>query len=130
MRMVVAVLVLVSTAWVVAQENLVCDDGTGAQITYCLPVRGEDHGQPVDYGSFRISAERNGKFLLLADLPGKIGTGGSNFVGKIIIPSDLVAVAEIIAFGAPPNSSRGVEKRIKVSELKRVSRAKSWTESK
>jgi len=95
-----------------AGDNIVYDDGTGAQISFHLPVYGDHHGKKVEYTTFRIVVVKDGRFLLFADLTGAKTGGGKTFAGKIIIPSELVASAEIIMLGCPPNSSYAVQKKL------------------
>jgi len=130
MKQFLAVIMLLAAIPAFAEENVVYDDGVGAQISFCLPIQETDNGQEVQYSSFKISVEKGGKFLLLADLAGAKSKDGSNFVGKLIIPSELVASAEITIFGSPLKSSRAVQKTFRVSSFKKITRAKSWTEEK
>ena len=111
-----------------ASECVIYDDGIGAQITFNLPTRGEWNGKKVEYTTFRIFVAKGEKILLLSDLPGKYTDNGSYFSGKIIIPSEFIDSAEILLLGGPPNSSLGVENKLKVREFKRISRKKSWAE--
>ena len=111
-----------------AEESIIHDDGTGAQISFCLPIQDTSGGRTVTYKTFRISVVKDSKFLLLADLEGKTSDDGKFFVGKIIIPSKFVDSAEILLLGAPPNSTLGISKRMKVRDFKIVKRKKSWTE--
>lgn len=109
-------------------ENIVHDDGTGAQLSFSLPVHGKWNDMNVEYGTFRILVVKDDKFLLFADLVGAITNDGNFFFGRIIIPSHFVDSAEILLLGSPANSSLGVSKKLKVSHFERVARKKSWTE--
>ncbi len=116
------------TLSVIAKENIVYDDGTGAQISFCLPIQDTSNGAPVVYNTFRISIVKDDKFLLCADLAGRTSDDGKFFRGKIIIPSEFVRSAEILLLSSPPNSTRAVNKKLMVRDFKRLKRAKSWTE--
>lgn len=116
------------TVSVLAEESIVYDDGTGAQVSFCLPIQDTLHGRSVVYSTFRISVVKDGKFLLFADLAGKISDDGKFFCGRIIIPSEFVHSAEIVSLGGPPNSSLGMHEKLMVRDFKRVKRKKSWTE--
>jgi len=111
-----------------ADDNIVHDDGVGAQISYRLPRDDVRDGQAVQYTTLRIAAVKDGKFLLLVDLAGSKSEDGKSFSGKVIIPSELIASAEFLMLGSLRNSSRGAEKKTKISTFKRVVRAKSWTD--
>ncbi len=111
-----------------ANDNVVHDDGTGAQISFQLPTHGKQDGRYVEYTTFRIAVMRDDKFLLLADLAGRKTEDGKTFFGKIIVPSELIGSAEILMLGSPPNSSMGVARKLKVSTFKRVTREKSCTD--
>jgi len=112
----------------IAEESIVHDDGTGAQISFCLPIHNTSHGRSVVYSTFRISVVRDGKFLLFADLAGKTSDDGKFFIGRVTIPSEFVHSAEILLLGGPPNTSLGLDKKLMVRDFKRLTRAKSWTE--
>jgi len=113
-----------------ATDNIVHDDGTGAQISFRLPTHGKQDGLRVEYTTFRMAVVNDDKFLLFTDLSGAKTKDGEIFFGKIIIPSDLVKSAEILMLGSPPNSSRGIRKKLQVSTFRRITRAKSWTDQK
>jgi hypothetical protein len=129
MKPQLAAVMLLAASPVFADDNVVHDDGTGAQITFSLPTHGNQDGRRVEYTTFRIAVMKEDKFLLLADLAGKKSEDGNTFSGKIIIPSETVASAEILMLGSvSPNSSIGITKNVKVSGFKRVPRKKSWTD--
>ena len=112
----------------VAEESIAHDDGTGARISFCLPIHDTSHNRSVVYSKFRISVVRDGKFLLFADLAGKTSDDGKFFIGKITIPSEFVHSAEIWLLGGPPNTTLGLHKKLMVRDFKKLTRAKSWTE--
>jgi hypothetical protein len=132
MRLFILTVVLVLTVPAIADESVVFDDGTGAQVSYNLPTHGKQDGQDVEYKTFRIVVRRDGKFLLFTDLAGARTEDGKTFSGKIVIPSGFIETAEIVMLGSHPNpmSSRGVETKLKVNTFKIISRAKSWTDQK
>jgi hypothetical protein len=132
MRPFVVAMVLLAVAPAIGGENVVHDDGTGAQISFALPVNDKVDGKDVTFTTFRLVVRKAGKFLLFTDLPGKTNEDGKTFSGKIIIPSEMIGTAEILMLGSHPNpkSSRGVQKEIKVSTFKVIKRDKSWTEQK
>jgi len=113
-----------------ANENIVHDDGTGAQISFFLPTHDKLESLEIEYTSFNIIVVKDGKFLLLEDLSGSKTEDGKAFCGKIIIPSDLIDSAEIGMRGSPRSASVGIQKRLKVSTFKRIRREKSWTDQK
>lgn len=113
-----------------AGENVVHDDGVGAQISFNLPVYAKQDGKKIEYTTFRITVVKDDKFLLFADLSGAKTKDGKTFFGKIIIPSDLVNSAEILMLGSPQNSSLGIQEKLKVSSFRKVKRKKSWTDQK
>lgn len=121
-------LLLTFTVPVLAEESVVHDDGTGAQISFCLPTQEASDDRLVVFSTFRISVVKDGKFLLFSDLAGKTSDDGTLFRGRIIIPSEFVQSAEILLLGSPPNSSLGVTKKLLVRDFKRLQREKSWTE--
>lgn len=111
---------------VLADENIVHDDGTGAQISFYLPTDGKEGGEEVEYSTFRIMVVKDGKFLLFTDLAGSKSEDGNVFFGKIVIPSGLIGSAEFVMLGSPRNSSLGMERRLKVSTFKKDIRDKCW----
>ena len=111
-----------------AGENIVYDDGTGAQIEFCLPIHDKWQDRDIEYSIFNIIVSKNDKFLLLAPLLGSKTDDGKLFCGKIIIPSTLVPLAEISMSGGPLLSTLGVSKKMKVADFKKIMRKKSWTE--
>jgi hypothetical protein len=113
-----------------ANENIVHDDGTGAQISFFLPTHDKQGSLEVEYTSYNIIVVKNGRFLLLEDLSGSKTEDGKAFFGKIIIPSEFIDSAEIGMFGSPRSASIGIEKRLKVSTFKKILREKCWTEQK
>ena len=113
-----------------ANENIVHDDGTGAQISFFLPTHDKRGSLEVEYTSYNIIVVKNGRFLLLEDLSGSKTEDGKAFFGKIIIPSEFIDSAEIGMWGSPRNSSLGIEKKLKVSTFKKILREKSWTDQK
>jgi hypothetical protein len=128
MKLILSILLLCLTFPALAEESIIHDDGTGAQISFCLPIQDKSDGRSVDYKTFRISVVKDNKFLLLADLAGKTSDDGKFFIGKIIIPSNFVDSAEILLLGGPPNSTLGVTKKLNVRDFKKVKRKKSWTD--
>jgi len=130
MKPLLVAIALIAAVPVLAYENVVHDDGTGAQISFYLPTQGKQHGQEVEYTTFRITVVKDNKFLLCADLAGTKTEDGKTFFGKIIIPSDLIGSAEILMLGSPRNSSLGIEMKLKVSTFKKITREKSWTDQK
>jgi hypothetical protein len=132
MRSIILTVMLAMAVPVIADESVVHDDGTGAQISYNLPTHGKQDGQDVEYTTFRIAVRKDGKFLLFTDLAGTKTDDGKTFSGRIVIPSGLLETAEILMLGSHPNpvSSRGVETRLTVSTFKRIKREKSWTDQK
>ncbi|MGD0089289.1 MAG: hypothetical protein ABSE73_05155 [Planctomycetota bacterium] len=122
---------LMTVPWVAfAEESVVHDDGTGAQISFYLPTHDKDklEGVEIEYTTFRIFVKKDDKILLLADLVGKKTDDGKYFFGEIIIPSDFIASAEILLCGGIPHTSRGMHNTLKVSDFKKVLRKKCWTE--
>ena len=111
-----------------AHESVVHDDGTGAQISFCLATHGKWKEKDVEYTHFNISVAKGGKLLLLTRLSGQVTDDGQYFRGKIVIPSEFVALAEITLLGGVPNSSMGASEKVKVSDFKKIARKKSWTE--
>ena len=128
MKGIFSILLLSLSLSALANENVIHDDGTGAQISFYLPAREKSDGRIVEYKTFRISVQKDDKFLLLADLKGKVIDDGKFFMGTIIIPSHFVDSAEILMSGATPNSTMGVTKKIKVRDFNQIKRKKSWTE--
>jgi len=113
-----------------SNENVIHDDGAGAQISFYLPTHGKKIGHDVVFTTYRIIVTKDDKYLLFTDLNGVKTDDGKAFWGKIIIPSEMIGSAEILMLGSPSNSSLGVQKKLKVSEFKRIYREKSWTEQK
>jgi hypothetical protein len=111
-----------------AEENIIHDDGTGAQISFCLPKQGKVENRAVDYHTFRVSVVREGKFLLFADLAGKTSEDGKFFRGQIIIPSDFINSARILCLGNFSNSTLSTTKELRVNNFERIRQAKSWTD--
>lgn len=111
-----------------AEENIVHDDGTGAQITFCFPIYDRLEDTSVVYRTFHISVVRGDKLLLSTELMGKISDDGKFYIGKIVIPSEFVNSAEITLLGGPPDTTRGLSKKLMVRDFRRITRAKSWTE--
>lgn len=111
-----------------ANETVVFDDGIGAKVDFRLPSRGTHLGRTVYFTTYRISASKDDRLVLLTDLPGRMTDDGKWFEGSIIIPSELVSSAEIIALGSFANSSMGLNQRLLVREFRRISRQKSWTD--
>ena len=128
MKVILSILLLNFSLSALANGNVIHDDGTGAQISFCLATREKSDGRIVEYKTFRISVTKDEKFLLLADLTGKTSDDGKFFIGEIIIPSHFVDSAEILLLGGPPNSTLGVTKKMKVRDFKQIKRKKSWTE--
>ena len=124
----ICTLLLSLTFSVFAEDSIIHDDGTGAQISFSLPIQDTSGGRTVNYETFRISVVKDGKFLLFADLAGKTSDDGRFFNGKIVIPSKFVDSAEILLLGGPPNSTLGVTKKLNVRDFKNVKRKKSWTD--
>jgi hypothetical protein len=130
MRSLLIAMTLLAVAPAIAGENVVHDDGTGAQISFYLPLYSEQDGKKVEYTTFRITVVKDDKFLLFADLSGTKSEDGKTFFGTIIIPSDFVSSAEILMLGSPPNSSLGIQKKLKVNSFRKIERNKSWTDQK
>ena len=128
MILLVALLLLLSGASSFAEESIIYDDGTGAQISYYLPAQVIQDGRHVEYKNFNIHVVKDNKFLLLAILTGSITKSGKYFFGTVIIPSSFIDSAEIILLGSPPNSGLGVSKTIQLRTLRRIHRNKSWTD--
>jgi hypothetical protein len=122
--------IMMITASIRAEENIIHDDGTGAQICFHLPTRDIKDGRMIEYTTFSITVVKNDKFLLLTGLTGSKTEDGKTFYGDIIIPSNFVDSAEIIMAGSPLNSSLGVSNKIRVNTFKKIYRNKSWTDQK
>lgn len=124
----IIMLFLLSTySW--ADESIIYTDGIGAKIQFYLPTKEIINDSNIEFTTYRITAEKDGKILLLSDLSGTITENGKYFQGSIIIPQNILEYCEIILLGAPKNSSMGLHKKIKVSSFKKVEREKSWTKN-
>jgi hypothetical protein len=130
MRHLLIAIFCIAAMNLIASENVIHDDGTGAQISYSIPTKGEQDGTKVEYSGFRLTVTKEKKFLLFTDLPGHVSEDGKFFQGSIIIPSEFVKTAEIIVLGSPPDSTMGLSKKLNVREFKRIEREKSWTDQK
>lgn len=127
MRLLLVAIMLFSAAPALSDENIIHDDGTGAQISFWLPTHGKKLDRKVVYTTYRIIVTKDDKYLLFTDLCGIKTDDGKTFFGKIIIPSEMIDSAEIVMLGFPANSSLGVHEKLKVSDFKRTYRNKSWT---